>query len=115
MAPAASSKELSATSLRCPTRLGAPWTGPARGAGRRSGFFRFLEDLDAAAAGFDARAGSRPPDESIVAPATVARWELVGLLAPLTEADLDADPGGGESPKRATPRSCGHWRRLVPI
>jgi hypothetical protein len=31
----------------------------------------------------------------IIAPADAARWDLHGLLAPLSAADLDADPGGG--------------------
>jgi len=32
----------------------------------------------------------------IIAPATGARWDLHGLLLPLDEGLLDADPGGGE-------------------
>lgn len=32
----------------------------------------------------------------IVGPATAARWDLHGLLVPLDERLLDADPGGGE-------------------
>lgn len=32
----------------------------------------------------------------IVGPATAARWDLHGLLVPLDDALLDADPGGGE-------------------
>jgi uncharacterized damage-inducible protein DinB len=83
--------------------LEAPWTWPDHGElDRRSGFFRIIEDLDAATAGLVARGGGRPTDQALVAPATVARWELIGLLAPLTEADLDADPGGGEWTVRQT-------------
>jgi hypothetical protein len=38
----------------------------------------------------------------IVGPATAARWDLHGLLVPLDEAVLDADPGGGEWSIRQT-------------
>jgi len=83
--------------------LEAPWTWPDHGElDRRSGFFRIIEDLDAATAMIVASGGARPADQALVAPATVARWELIGLLAPLTEADLDADPGGGEWTVRQT-------------
>lgn len=82
--------------------LETPWTWPDHGElDRRSGFFRIIEDLGAAAAGIESRV-ARPVDQAIVAPATVARWELIGLLAPLTDADLDADPGGGEWTVRHT-------------
>jgi hypothetical protein len=33
---------------------------------------------------------------AIIAPGDAARWDLHGLLSPLTAAELDADPGGGE-------------------
>jgi len=83
--------------------LEAPWNWPDHGElDRRSAFFRIMEDLDAATAGIAAGGLARRPDEAIVAPATVARWELLGLLAPLTVADLDADPGGGEWTVRQT-------------
>jgi len=39
---------------------------------------------------------------AIAAPATAARWDLHGLLAPLGDAELDADPGGGEWSVRLT-------------
>ncbi|MFI5226576.1 MAG: DinB family protein [Candidatus Limnocylindrales bacterium] len=38
----------------------------------------------------------------IIGPATAARWDLHGLLLPLDEALLDADPGGGEWTIRLT-------------
>ncbi len=83
--------------------LDAPWDWPGHGeVDRRYGFFRILEDLDATTAGLEAGGRDRQVDEAIVAPATVTRWELVGLLAPLTEADLDADPGDGEWTVRQT-------------
>jgi DinB family protein len=83
--------------------LDGPWAWPEHGeADGRYAFFRILEDLEATAAAIDAKGGSRPPAESIAAPATVARWDLVGVLAPLTGAELDADPGGGEWTTRQT-------------
>jgi hypothetical protein len=39
---------------------------------------------------------------AIIGPATAARWDLHGLLAPLTDAEIDADPGGGEWSIRLT-------------
>jgi hypothetical protein len=42
---------------------------------------------------------------ALIAPATAARWDLHGLLAPLTDALIDADPGGGEWTIR---RTLGH-------
>lgn len=83
--------------------LDAPWDWAGHGeVDRRYGFFRILEDLDATTARLDAVGGGRPVHEAIVAPATVARWELNGLVATLTEADLDADPGRGEWTVRQT-------------
>jgi hypothetical protein len=83
--------------------LDGPWTWPGYGeADGRYAFFRILEDLEATGAAIDAEGRSRPPAQSIVAPATVARWDLVGVLAPLTDAELDADPGGGEWTTRQT-------------
>lgn len=83
--------------------LEAPWIWPDHGElDLRSGFFRVIEDLDATMAEIDAGGAERPLDQAIVAPATAARWELIGLIAPLTEADLDTDPGGGEWTIRQT-------------
>jgi hypothetical protein len=58
--------------------------------------------LEATAAAIDSRGGDRRPAEAIVAPATVARWDLIGVLAPLTGGELDADPGRGEWTIRQT-------------
>jgi hypothetical protein len=83
--------------------LDGPWDWPDHGeADGRYGFFRILEDLEATAAAIDGRGERRPPAESIVAAATVARWDLVGVLAPLSGTELDADPGGGEWTIRQT-------------
>lgn len=77
--------------------LDRPWTWTGFGeADGRYAFFRILEDLEGTAAALDARAGPRPPGEAVIAPATVARWDLIGVLAPLTATELDADPGDGE-------------------
>ena len=83
--------------------LDQAWIWPGHGeADGRYAFFRILEDLEATAAALDAAGGSRPTAEAIIAPATVARWDVVGVLAPLAAADLDADPGGGEWTVRQT-------------
>lgn len=42
---------------------------------------------------------------ALIAPAGAARWDLHGVLAPLSTADLDADPGRGEWSIR---RTMGH-------
>jgi len=73
------------------------WPWPDHGeADVRYGFFRILEDLEATAAAIDAERGPRPLAEAIVAPVTVARWDLVGALLPLTGEELDTDPGDSE-------------------
>ena len=83
--------------------LDQAWTWPDHGeVDRRYAFFRILEDLEATAAGIDTGKGGRGPADAIVAPATVARWDLIGTLVPLTATDLDADPGGGEWTIRQT-------------
>ncbi len=77
--------------------LQGPWPWPDHGeADRRYGFFRILEDLEATAAAIDAMRGTRSLAEAIVAPVTVARWDLVGALLPLTGQELDTDPGRAE-------------------
>ncbi len=72
----------------------------------RSGFYRQFEDLE------DARARVRPlvadaraeegPARPLVAAASAARWDLHGLLASLSDADLDRDPGNEEWTLRQT-------------
>lgn len=42
---------------------------------------------------------------ALIAPADAARWDLHGLLAPLSDAEIDSDPGGGEWSIR---RTLGH-------
>jgi hypothetical protein len=74
------------------------------GAEARYAFFRVIETFEVAAAtarravdGADRPAGHWP-----FAAATVARWDLHGILASLTDADLDRDPGGDEWTIRQT-------------
>ena len=42
---------------------------------------------------------------ALIAPADAARWDLHGVLAPLSDAEIDADPGAGEWSIR---RTLGH-------
>ena len=39
---------------------------------------------------------------SLIAPATAARWDLHGLIAPLSDQEIDSDPEGGEWSIRLT-------------
>ena len=77
--------------------LEGPWTWPGHGELElRYGFFRMLEDLEATEAEIGRLGDARSRGATIVAPTAVAAWDLVGILTPLTEDALDADPGGGE-------------------
>ena len=102
--PEASSRALSATCLRSAT-MPSRRRGPGRitessiGAPGSSGSSRTWtrsrpHSTLAASPARPTRRSSRRP--------RIARWELIGLLAPLTEGDLDADPGGGEWTIRQT-------------
>ena len=62
----------------------------------RYGFFHPIEDLEGTAAEIDRLGDTRSRARVLVTPAAVAAWDLLGLLAGLTDEDLDADPGGGE-------------------
>jgi DinB superfamily len=83
----------------------------------RYAFFRAIETLEGAAAtaartvgeGGAARAGALA-----FRSATIARWDLHGLLAPLGDADLDADPGGGEWTIRQTLGHAVNVQRAYP-
>lgn len=72
----------------------------------RYAFYRCAEALDRA--GIDAEAAlvaagvARTPSSRILARATVARWELHGILAALADDDLDRDPGNDEWTLRQT-------------
>jgi hypothetical protein len=75
----------------------------------RYAFYRVLElferaEIDAARAlAISGRDGGLAV--ALIAPADAARWDLHGLLAPLSGTELDADPGGGEWSIR---RTLGH-------
>jgi hypothetical protein len=66
----------------------------------RYGAYRAAEALEAAEiearAAVAASGGDRPRAARIIGPSTAARWDLHGLLLPLDNEVLDADPGGGE-------------------
>ena len=74
----------------------------------RYGIYRVHELLERAEVEA-ARSLRDAPDPGLAAalqaPATAARWDLHGVLAPLSSAVLDADPGGGEWAMR---RTLGH-------
>ncbi len=89
--------------------LERPWSwrdGETGWTEARYAFYRCAEALDRA--GIDAEAALaaagtlRAPSSRILARATVARWELHGILAALTDEDLDRDPGNGEWTLRQT-------------
>ena len=75
----------------------------------RYGLYRVHEILERAemdaARTIRASAADRGPAADLIAPSGAARWDLHGLLAPLSDADLDADPGGDEWTIR---RTLGH-------
>jgi hypothetical protein len=80
-----------------------PWKGDSH-AEVRYGAYRAAEALELAE--IEARTLMAAGDSSEtdtgrrIGPATAARWDLHGLLLPLEEGDVDADPGGGEWPIR---------------
>jgi hypothetical protein len=75
----------------------------AGGAEARYAFFRAIETLEGGAAlAAGATGGPSTAAHAAFAAATMARWDLHGLLAPLSDADLDTDPGGGEWTIRQT-------------
>lgn len=77
--------------------LERPWDWDGRGEiDLRYGFFHPIEDLEGTAAEIDRLGDTRSRARVIVTPAAVAVWDLLGVLAGLTDGDLDADPGGGE-------------------
>ena len=83
---------------------GWPWRGGE--ADVRYGFYRQFEALQEARAAIrpkltDAWPGE-PPARPLVASATSARWALHGLLAGLTDEELDLDPGNSEWTLRQT-------------
>jgi hypothetical protein len=86
--------------------LEKPWPWRGEEADVRYGLYRQYEALEQARAEVAALlAGGRakvPPAQPMLAAATVARWELHGLLAGLDDGPLDTDPGSGEWTLRQT-------------
>ena len=83
----------------------------------RYAFYRALEALERAAGTASievAASGSRPAGATPFGHATTARWDLHGVLAPLADADVDADPGGGEWTIRQTLAHIVHVQRAYP-
>ncbi len=87
--------------------LSRPW--PWKGEGEeevRYGFYRIGEAFELAAidaqAAIRAAGAERGRAAELIAPATVARWDLQGLLIPLPDSAWDANPGGGEWTIRQT-------------
>ena len=80
-------------------------------------FYRALEAFERGA-GLAERdvgaAGSRHEGSRPFALATMARWDLHGLLTSLDEPDLDADPGGGEWTVRQTLAHTVNVQRAYP-
>jgi hypothetical protein len=72
----------------------------------RYGAYRAAESLELAEIEARTAASSGDPTETVAArligPTTAARWDLHGLLMPLEDALLDADPGDGEWSIRLT-------------
>ncbi len=83
----------------------------------RYAFYRSMEALERAAGHAAAavlQAGAEPGGTGPFANATVARWDLHGLLLPLADLDLDADPGGGEWTIRQTLAHILYVQRAYP-
>jgi DinB superfamily len=82
------------------------WTGSNAEVDVRYGFYRIYEELEfdrgqAMRAVVASSSGAAPGALRAVG-STGARWSLHGLLLPLTDEDLDRDPGGGEWTIRET-------------
>jgi DinB superfamily len=82
------------------------WVGGGGESDVRSGCYIALEELERATGALVGLAsgpeGERRPAAWAIAATTTARWELHGVLAAIDDADLDADPGGGEWTVRQT-------------
>ena len=83
----------------------------------RYAFFRCIETLEGAsvaAARATGEGGPMPAAAGAFGLGTMARWDLHGLLAPLADADLDLDPGGGEWTIRQTLAHAVNVQRAYP-
>ncbi|MBA3779315.1 MAG: DinB family protein [Chloroflexi bacterium] len=81
------------------------WTGGGE-ADVRYGLYRPYELFERAQTEASRSMGASLRDDTLaaalIAPSGAARWDLHGLLAPLSEAEIDADAGGGEWSIRQT-------------
>jgi hypothetical protein len=82
------------------------WVWRNEGTDVRYGFYRQYEAFEDTRARVGRMVASsvaeQSPARALVGSATAARWDLHGLLAPLTDADLDRDPANGEWTLRQT-------------
>jgi hypothetical protein len=85
-------------------RLTSLWVWDGNEINVRYAFYRALETIESAAAEVARAIGGHESSEAreAVGATSAARWDLHGVLAGLTDADLDADPGGGEWTVRQT-------------
>jgi hypothetical protein len=84
--------------------LGCIWNWNGNDADLRYAFYRLLELLETAASELGRALGATASTQArdAVAAASAARWHLHGILAPIDDSTLDADPGGGEWTVRQT-------------
>ena len=85
-------------------RLTSLWVWDGNDINIRYAFYRALETLESGAAEVSRAIGGSKSSEAreAVAATSAARWDLQGVLAGLSDSDLDADPGGGEWTVRQT-------------
>jgi hypothetical protein len=86
--------------------LEADWPWREDEADVRYGLYRAIEAIEEAQAEASRvlreTGAGRPPGAERIAPSTIARWDLHGLLASLTDATLDAHPDAFEWTPRQT-------------
>ena len=85
-------------------RLLSLWVWDGNDINVRYAFYRSLETLESATADVARAIGGHESSEAreAVGQTSAARWDLQGVLAGLSDGDLDADPGGGEWTIRQT-------------
>ncbi|MEP7379974.1 MAG: DinB family protein [Chloroflexota bacterium] len=85
-------------------RLTSLWVWDGNDINVRYAFYRTLEIIESATAEVARAIGGSESSEAreAVGATSAARWELQGVLAGLSDSDLDADPGGGEWTVRQT-------------
>lgn len=85
-------------------RLTSLWVWDGNDINIRYAFYRTLEILESGAAQVAQAIGGKESSEAreAVGATSAARWDLQGVLAGLSDPDLDADPGGGEWTIRQT-------------